>query len=131
MNWTLLIDYIFGPLKFEFVLAFYVFAILGMAITLLLHLRDSRNRCLKAGKKFKFNFRFWLRDNTLRIVINLLFIFVLLRFYESLHLNYKLDMFLGFAVGLSIDTFIIFIREKTPINIFQSMKSKELSEDKP
>ena len=123
MDWLLIKEYLFGTLKMEFVLVFYMFAFFGMALTLLLHLRDSKTRTKKRGKKFKFNLLFWIKDNGIRVITNLAFIFVLLRFYDALHLSYKLDMFLGFAVGFSIDALIIFIREKTSLNVFQSVKS--------
>lgn len=123
MDWNLLKIYIFGDMTLEFVVAFYIFSFLGMFLTLMLHLTQAYTKAKRLKKRFKFSLKFWLHDNCIRIITNVFFIFVIIRFYDSLHLNYKLDMFLGLVVGLSIDAFIIFIREKTPINIFQSMKS--------
>lgn len=125
MNWAVFYTYIFGDMTIEFVLAFYLFSILGMGLTMLIHLRDAYNKSAKAKRTFKFAWKFWFKDNYIRILTNLVIVFVIIRFYSSLHLQFKLDMFLGFATGFSIDTVIIFIREKTKINIFQSVKNTE------
>jgi hypothetical protein len=106
----------------EFVVSFYLFALLGMGLTLLMHLSEAIGKSNKTSKRFKFKWRFWLKDNYIRIITNLIVIFVVLRFYDSLGLKYKLDMFLGFVAGFSIDGIIILLREKTKINIFQTTK---------
>lgn len=125
MNWTVFYNYIFGDMTLEFVLAFYLFSIMGMTLTLLIHLRDSINKATKAKKLFKFKWKFWFKDNYIRIITNLVMVFIIIRFYSSLHLQYQLDMFLGFVTGFSIDTIIIYLREKTKVNIFQTVKNPE------
>ena len=119
MNWNIVYEYIFGSMTIEFVFGFYLFASLGIFLTHLIHLNQAKINARKKKIEFKFNTKFWIKDNWIRIVTNVLFIFVIIRFYDSLHFNYKLDMFLGFIVGLSIDSVIIFIRKKTTLNIFQ------------
>lgn len=120
MDLKLICEYICGGLTIEFVLAFYFYAFLGMFLTLLLHLSSAVSKHMKNAKPFRFKVKFWIKDNWVRILTNIITIFIIIRFYDSLHLQYKLDMFLGFMVGLTIDAIIIFVRKKTTINIFQS-----------
>lgn len=122
MNFDVIIKYLFGTMTAEFVVSFYLFALLGMGLTLLIHLNDAIRKSSKTSKRFKFRWKFWLKDNYIRIITNLIVIFVVIRFYDSLGLQYKLDMFLGFVAGFSIDGIIILLREKTKINIFQTTK---------
>lgn len=120
MNWLIIKEYIFGTMTFEFVVSFYLYAVLGMSLTLLLHLGSAMTKSSRKKEKFIFKIKYWFRDNWVRVLTNLIVIFIIIRFYDSLNLQYQLDMFLGFVVGLSIDTIIIFIREKTKFNLFQS-----------
>lgn len=120
MNWLIIKEYIFGTMTFEFVVSFYLYAVLGMSLTLLLHLGSAMTKSSRKKEKFIFKIKYWFRDNWIRVLTNLIVIFIIIRFYDSLSLQYQLDMFLGFVVGLSIDTIIIFIREKTKFNLFQS-----------
>ena len=120
MNWDIVLKHIFGSLQLEFVVAFYFFAIMGMTFTLLTHLVRKKVTSVKKKTTLKFSFGFWLKDNLVRMLTNIIVIFLILRFYDKLNIDKELDMFLGLIIGSSIDVIIIMVRNKTNINIFQA-----------
>lgn len=120
MNKELLKEYILGELTLEFVLAFYLFAIIGMLASMLLHYDRRRKKSKKSNIFVKFSSAYWVKDNIVRMLTNVIVIFIVIRFYNELPINIDLNMFLGLAVGMSIDLVIIFLRKYTVINIFQS-----------
>ena len=117
-------QYIFGNSTLEFYISFYIFVVIGLILSMLLHLRGKKNRDAKQGKNFKFNIKYWLKDNFNRFVTNIIVVFILIRFYDELkeatNVQYELNMFLGFVAGTSLDRVIMFIRNKTGINAFQT-----------
>lgn len=120
-DWSVFSAYLFGDLKLEFILAFYIFVGMGIILNLSVHLADKAYRKSKTVEGFKFKLKFWIKDNGIRVLSNLIAVFLLLRFYDILNIGYQLNMFLGVIVGSSLDLLIIFIRNKTSINIFQSI----------
>ena len=115
-----IIQYILGSTTLEFLISFYIFAVLGVAFSMLLHYKRKVIKDIKKQEYSSFSWKFWLSDNAVRVATSIITIFVVVRFYNELPIDYDLNMFLGLLVGMSLDTVIIFIRNKTSINIFQS-----------
>ena len=109
-----ILGYILGNLTVGFLLAFYLFAIIGIILSMLLHI------CKKAKKApIKFSFKYWLKDNLTRFFTSILCIFIAIRFYDSLPIEVEPNMFFGLVVGMGLDQIIIIIRNKTSITLFQ------------
>lgn len=106
-----ILSYILGDLSLSFIVAFYLFALFGVILSMLLHFKKTKR---------KFSWKFWMNDNWIRFATSFMSIFVVVRFYSELNIEYELNMFLGLLVGLTLDRVIIFIRNKTSIEIFQS-----------
>jgi hypothetical protein len=91
-------------------LAQLVFALIGVAISLLVHAVDRDVK--EPSTPNHFSMQFLIRDNWKRLVLNILVIFVSLRFFEDLtglHISYMLCV----AVGFSYDKLIQLIKSKT------------------
>ena len=56
MNFDTILSYLFGTMTLEFVVSFYLFAFLGMGLTLLMHLSNAIGKSNRKSKSFKFNF---------------------------------------------------------------------------
>jgi hypothetical protein len=83
----------------HFTAAFF-FAITGVGISLLIH---STNRDKDSGRTpFKFNPWFLIRDNSTRIILNMLLILVTLRFFPEVT-GKELSMMGALTTGLSFD----------------------------
>jgi hypothetical protein len=123
MNIQLLSQNLFGGLTPEFVLPFYVFVAIGMFLNLSTHLLYKAGKQTSTSKGFKFKPSFWLADNWLRVVAVMVAVFVFLRFFDALNTGYQLNMFLGLLLGSSFDALVVFVRNKTNVNIFQTKKT--------
>lgn len=122
-----IISYMFGELTYGFIVSFYLFALLGMTLNMLFHLKGKEKRVRNRGLSFQYNFWYWLKDNTVRGITNMILIFVFMRFYneykDGLAVQLNLGMFLSFILGFGFDKAIVYIRRKTAINIFQSKEN--------
>ena len=103
-----ILDYLLGDLTISFLIGFYIFALLGVIFSMLLHF----------GKKHKkapvvFSWSYWLKDNAVRFFTSFISIFVVCRFFSELPINMELNMFLGLVVGVTLDQVVIMIRNKT------------------
>ena len=106
--------YLMGDLTPSFLAAFYLFALFGVILSMLVHYNRSQKK-----HKTKFSLKFWLVDNLIRLLTSIFSIFVVVRFFDELPIEMELNMFLAVVIGASLDQVIIFIRNKTSINIFQ------------
>lgn len=120
MEQKTILEYILGDITVNFLLAFYAFSLLGVLLSMLLHYKKKEVKAKRVSEKPPFDWKFWLKDNTVRVLTSIICIFVLVRFYDELPIDYELNMFLGILVGVSLDQVIIFIRNKTSISIFQT-----------
>jgi hypothetical protein len=85
------------PLHF-FVL--FVWAMVGVIISLLIH---ATNRDVASTRTpVKFNFLFLLKDNAGRVVLNLLLIIVTLRFCKEIT-GFDINQFVAFCIGICYD----------------------------
>ena len=109
-----LINYLLGDLTASFLCAFYMFALLGVFLSMLFHFGKGKKK-----RNTKFSFKFWLSDNLVRFFTSVICIFVVARFFDNLPIEMELNMFLGLVVGTSLDQVIVLVRNKTNINIFQ------------
>lgn len=106
------LGYILGNVEPAFLVAFYLFALFGVVLSMLLHYGKKK-------QKSKFSFKFWIADNMVRFLTSVMCIFVVVRFFDQLPIDMELNMFLAVVVGASLDQVIILVRNKTQINIFQ------------
>lgn len=109
-----IIKQLLGDLELSFLIAFYIFAILGAILSMLLHLGKAVKK-----HKIKFSFMFWLRDNATRLLTSIIVLFIAARFYTELGLAFELNLFSGFVAGTAMDRIIIVVRNRTGINAFQ------------
>lgn len=118
-----ILKYIIGDTDFYFLAAFYFYVAFGALFSMLLHYKYKNFKRVKNNKnKEKFNFLFWLKDNTVRLLTTLMSVFVIVVFKDKIPIlkSFDLDMWLGLLIGCSLDGLIIFLRNKTNINIFQN-----------
>lgn len=115
--------YILGDLSLTFYAAFFTFVLIGIMASLLLHYGNKTRKQARVGKRNKFRFGYWLKDNTMRILTSIVCVFIFVRFYDVFKINYELNMFVGLLSGMFLDRLIIFIRNKTSVNIFQSAEN--------
>ena len=113
-------QYLLGDLTGAFMLAFYIFAIFGMVLSMLLHYGNKVKKNKRVDKSTGFSMGYWLKDNMVRAATNLCAVFVVMRFKDDLPLVKELSMFVGFLTGMSIDVVIIALRKYTKVNIFQA-----------
>lgn len=109
-----IIGYILGDVTPAFLVAFYIFSLFGVVLSMLFHYGKKRKK-----DKTKFSFKYWLADNFVRFLTSVFAIFIVVRFFDQLPIDMELNMFLAVVVGGSLDQVIILVRNKTQINIFQ------------
>lgn len=124
MNFNEIVNYFLGGVDINFLIAFYVMAIIGVFLSFLLHFSKKKKKRKETGTEKKFSWWFLFLDNAVRFTTSVICLFVIVRFYSKLQLPVELDMFLAFTCGMTIDRLIIFVRKKTSINIFQYSKNE-------
>jgi hypothetical protein len=110
MDWSIVGNYIFGNVTPEFYFSFYLFAIIGMTFSMLVDFQRYKSKKKKANEKVNFNFKYWIKRNTVRMLTNIIAIFILIRFPENLKIATQLSMFIAFMAGTSIDALITIIK---------------------
>ena len=105
-------DYILGDVSADLFLASVFFALIGIAIVLLMgtKLRDPNSE----HSPHKFSFSYLLSDNARRIYGNILCVLVTLRFMPEI-LNLELKPWYGFVVGTFWDGLFLIIKQTTTL----------------
>ena len=106
-----ILGYLLGDLTPSFLIAFYLFALMGVFFSMVIH--------VKKKAKTKFSFKYWIHDNYSRFIASFMAIYFVARFIGEFLTGLELNMFAGLVVGISLDQVIIIIRNKTNINLFQ------------
>jgi hypothetical protein len=102
-------EQILGTDSYQAFITQYFFAMVGATISLLLH---GANRDVKEPSTPNcFSFSFLLKDNWKRILLNLLVIFVTIRFFKEIT-GYKLSLFFCLAIGIGYDKLLQFMKDK-------------------
>jgi hypothetical protein len=101
----------------------YLMAIIGLAVSLLLHttVRDPNS----TNTPVAFSWSFFFRDNLKRIVLNVMVLFIAIRFYPDLF-GAPINEFLAFGVGLGLDKIIELIKSKS--GVLDADRSKLLNQ---
>jgi len=87
----------------------YFFAIVGVVISLLLH---SNNRIVSdTSTPYKFSLKFLILDNWKRVMLNMLLIYVFIRFFKELT-GIELSLFWCLAIGIGFDKLAEFLKNK-------------------
>lgn len=123
-----IVKYITGDIDLYFLVAFYFYVLFGAIFSMLIHYKYKNFKRVKNNKnKEKFNFLFWLKDNTVRLLTIIMVVFVIVVFKDNIPMlkNFELNTWLGLLLGCSMDGAIIFLRNKTNINIFQNSVATE------
>lgn len=107
-----IISYVLGNLTFPFLVAFYLFALVGVIFSMLVHFKRSKTKSI-------FSIKYWIQDNIVRFFTSFFAIFIVARFLNDIIPGIELGMFAALVVGISLDQVIILIRNKTDINLFQ------------
>jgi len=111
---TEILNNLLGTMSIGFLFSFYIFALFGQVFSMLIHLKK------KADKKLApLSFKYWLKDNLTRFFSGIMCIFLVARFAPEFSIPFEVNMFLAVLVGATLDRIIIFMRNKTNINIFQ------------
>lgn len=87
----------------------FLFAIIGMAISLLLH--GANREPTTSTTPYKFSLSFLFLDNWKRIVLNILVLFAAVRFYPDIF-NEPINPFLSFGIGLGFDKVVQMIKDR-------------------
>ena len=111
----------FGDASPAFVAAGFTFAILGVLLSLRLHVMNRDE--LSTRTPVKFSWSFFFADNIMRILTALALIFIALRFMEE-WLGAKPTMWLSFIIGFGLDKFAQFLKN-------QNILGKKLNEKNP
>lgn len=120
-----ILKYIIGDTNLYFLVAFYFYVAFGALFSMLIHYKYKGYKDTKKNvKKKAFDLKFWLKDNTVRLLTNLMCVFIVIVFKDKIPVlkDYELSTWLGLLTGCSLDGLIILIRNKTNINIFTSQK---------
>jgi 6-pyruvoyl-tetrahydropterin synthase len=110
MDWNIVLWYLFNNIAPEFYFAFYIFSQLGMTFSMLIDFQRLKSRKKKSNEKIKFDFKYWIKKNTIRMLTNYIAIFIIIRFPEKLKIASELSMFIAFVSGMSIDVIISVIK---------------------
>ncbi len=114
--------YVLGGLTVNYILAFYFFSIFGMTLALILDYTTKRARKKRTNKLVRFSLRHSIKDNWVRVFGNVMIVFAILRFSDKFFPEIELDMWLGFIIGLSIDSVVILLRRYTKIKFIRGVK---------
>lgn len=111
------INYITGTTDYPFYIAQWFFAIVGLAISILLHARTRDKQ--SDNTPDQFSFRFLILDNYKRIILSVLLIFIFIRFPDMLLTNFPAletlsEIRLGSAllIGLMLDKLAEWLKTK-------------------
>lgn len=92
-----------------FVMLFFCFV--GVTISLLFN--ASNRNANSPETPYHFDIWFLIKDNWKRVVLNLLLIYVTIRFYPDVFDGKQLTPFLALGIGIGWDRLAQFIKEKT------------------
>lgn len=111
------INYITGTTDYPFYMAQWFFAIVGLAISILLHARTRDKQ--SDNTPDQFSFRFLILDNYKRLFLSVLLIFIFIRFPDMLLTNFPAletlsEIRLGSAllIGLMLDKLAEWLKTK-------------------
>ena len=99
MNWQILLYNMFGGISPEFYLSFYIFALLGMFFMMLIEKQKNKKKIKKTNLKYKL----------IRFIVNIIAVFLYVRFNGELAISTELTMFVAFIVGITIDGIVLII----------------------
>lgn len=100
---------ILGTDTYQAFITQFFFAIIGAIISLLL---AGANRDKEKKTTSKFSLIYLLKDSWKRITLNLLIIFVTIRFFKELT-GFELSLFFCLIIGFSYDKLLQIIKKKT------------------
>lgn len=87
----------------------FLFAIIGMVISILLH--GANREPTTPTTPYKFSVSFLFLDNWKRILLNILVLFAAVRFYPDIF-NEPINPFLSFGIGLGFDKVVQMIKDR-------------------
>jgi Na+/melibiose symporter-like transporter len=100
---------ILGSMAPDQFFAMLFFAFIGVAATMLL---DTKTRDKDSPRTpEKFHFGFWIKDNFIRILRNILFLCLGIRFYPELNGGEQITPFLAVGLGLGVDGLVAVVRK--------------------
>jgi hypothetical protein len=114
---------IFGGASPAYIAAAWTFAVLGVLLSLRLHIisRDVPS----ARTPIRWSWRFFFLDNTKRLLTTLALIFIALRFCQDL-IGIQLTMWFSFVIGLGLDKIAQFLKNQnilgSKLNISKEQK---------
>lgn len=108
-----------GSLTFDQFFAAFLFAVIGLALSLLI---QANNRDIKApSTPVQFSYKFLIADNWRRILLSFLLIVVTIRFFKEIT-GKDLSMFLSLGIGFGLDKIAELL--KNQLSIFQANREK-------
>jgi len=107
-----MIQKLIGSVDPQTFFASFLFALIGVAISLLIH--STKRDIRSVSTPFSFSWKFLILDNIKRIITGILVIYVAIRFYPDWFGKPMTD-FLALGVGLAIDKVIEFIKDRTSL----------------
>jgi len=104
-----------GNISFAMFAGLYFFALVGVAINLLMHANKRDQNSPNTPVKFSYKFLLW--DNWKRIFLSILLIYVSIRFISTLFSisvegNNELYLFSAVVIGFVYDKLAEFLKEK-------------------
>lgn len=108
-----MLEHIFGTTDISKFFACVFFALIGTAISLLIHATNRDKNSMKTP--YRFNFTFLIADNWQRILLNFLLIVITIRFCKELT-GMNLNMFVSLIIGVGYDKLGELLRNKCVID---------------
>lgn len=105
-------DYLFGPIGLNMFIASFLFAMIGVVISLLIDANYRDQNSPKTPRPFKLSFL--LKDNWKRIVLSLLVILVTIRFTKEIT-GWDLNMFVSLLIGVVYDKLVEYLKKKSEL----------------
>lgn len=112
MRKTTLIERILGTTDVSYMIAIFVFAMIGVAISLLIHSTNRNPDSFTSPRKFSLSYL--IKDNWKRILLNILLILVTIRFSEEI-IGVQLNEFVALLIGVSFDKLSEYLQNKKVI----------------
>lgn len=118
-------ELVLGNVSVAYYLAAEFFALLALILSLYLHSKKRDPNAASTPQQFSWLFLIW--DNTKRIVVGQIVLFLIFRFVTELlgrQLNMWIAVGVGFVLSLGIDKVIQLIKDKSTSTFFDMNREK-------
>lgn len=109
METSKILYHLLGTNDYALVLIGFVYAMIGVALSLLIH--STKRDPNKQNSPIKFSWNFFLKDNLIRIITGLILIMIFMRFTTEL-IGKEPTVYSAFLIGFMSDKLIEILKSK-------------------